>query len=99
VLHRQRGSLAAQAVRSHLPTVVEARHHGDPVHAWPGTDDSRQRHRTGLLESRPARGVAGKVPLGRFGASEVVEMVLFLSRRTYVTGEVLCCDGGRGWAS
>jgi 3-oxoacyl-[acyl-carrier protein] reductase/pteridine reductase len=55
----------------------------------------------GLLEEPPPpAALAGRVPLGRFGRwDEVVAAVLFLVKSaSYVTGEVLCVDGGRGWA-
>ncbi len=44
--------------------------------------------------------VRRKIPMGRFGAlSETVETVLFLAgRASYVTGEVVRVDGGRGLA-
>jgi NAD(P)-dependent dehydrogenase (short-subunit alcohol dehydrogenase family) len=55
----------------------------------------------GMLEEPPPPAVlAGRVPLGRFGRwDEIVAAVLFLVKSaSYVTGEVLCVDGGRGWA-
>jgi NAD(P)-dependent dehydrogenase (short-subunit alcohol dehydrogenase family) len=55
----------------------------------------------GLLdEPVPPAALARRVPLGRFGRlEEVVAAVLFLvAGAGYVTGEVLCVDGGRGWA-
>ena len=40
-------------------------------------------------------GMAGSVPLGRFGtADEVADAVLFLMRNTYVNAETLTIDGG-----
>ncbi len=44
--------------------------------------------------------VRRKIPMGRFGAlSETAETVLFLAgRASYVTGEVIRVDGGRGLA-
>jgi 3-oxoacyl-[acyl-carrier protein] reductase/pteridine reductase len=55
----------------------------------------------GLLEEpAPPAALAERVPLRRFGRlEEVVAAVLFLvASASYVTGEVLCVDGGRGWA-
>ena len=40
-------------------------------------------------------GLAGSMPLGRFGtADEVADAVLFLMRNSYVNGETLTIDGG-----
>jgi NAD(P)-dependent dehydrogenase (short-subunit alcohol dehydrogenase family) len=52
----------------------------------------------GILEASGADpALAGKIPLGRFGAGdEVVAAVLYLATSaTYTSGEVLILDGGR----
>ena len=41
--------------------------------------------------------LAGQIPLGRFGkAEDVAELVAFLAseKGNYITGQVLCVDGG-----
>ena len=52
------------------------------------------------LPEEEARGIAGRVPLGRHGTPEDVSAaVLFLLEGSdYVTGEVLTVDGGRSIA-
>jgi NAD(P)-dependent dehydrogenase (short-subunit alcohol dehydrogenase family) len=55
----------------------------------------------GLLEEpKPPAALVARVPMGRFGRpDEVVAAVLFLvAGAGYMTGEVLCVDGGRAWA-
>jgi NAD(P)-dependent dehydrogenase (short-subunit alcohol dehydrogenase family) len=52
----------------------------------------------GVLDPPGAgQSLAGKIPLGRFGAhQEAVEAVLFLAAgASYTTGEVMTVDGGR----
>lgn len=86
---------AATKAGTHLITRYMARELGTEIRAnaiCPGTIDARG-------EVRPAfASLVASIPLGRVGlAREVVGAALFLASdaSSYVTGEVICVDGGR----
>ena len=47
------------------------------------------------LDNEEREMLCSQIPLGRFGtADEVADAVLFLAESAYITGQVLCVDGG-----
>lgn len=47
------------------------------------------------LPEEVVKEVLKKIPLGRFGTpEEVADLVLFLTKASYITGQIICIDGG-----
>jgi pteridine reductase len=54
---------------------------------WPPQGEPDEAEQRRMLE---------RIPLGRLGGAEVIaDTVLFLANNDYITGEVICVDGGR----